>query len=366
MKNKPKVFIDTYYYKAAPAGIRTYIKELVNSALIHGSSNYIISHDLNKSSSNLKFLNSKSRAIRWLFQFKYLLWKQVFLPIKLKKCGADILICPDYVLPFWKLKAKKIVIIHDSLFWDYPLNYSNLWRKYYLKLIKLGINDSTIIATTSNYSKNNLIRIFPNINISVVYQSFEKSNNLLKSKKYDNKKLLLHVGSFEKRKNILFLVRAFKEFKKNIINKDFKLVLAGTTNFFGNSDEYNRIINFLDENNLNEEVIIPGYLIDSEIIKLYNQSMLYVFPSLEEGFGIPILESFNYGLPVICSNIKVFQEIGSGAVLQFDINDIKDLSLKIESLANNKNLREKLINKGFERVKLFSRLNFIKSMEELF
>ena len=94
--------------------------------------------------------------------------------------------------------------------------------------------------------------------------------------------------------------------------------------------------------------------------------MLYVFPSLEEGFGIPVLESFNYGLPVICSNIKVFQEIGSDAVLQFDINDIKDLSLKIESLANNKNLREKLINKGFERVKLFSRLNFIKSMEELF
>jgi len=161
-------------------------------------------------------------------------------------------------------------------------------------------------------------------------------------------------------------VRAFKEFKKNIINKDFKLVLAGTTNFFGNTEEYNRIINFLDENNLNEEVIIPGYLSDSEIIKLYNQSMLYVFPSVEEGFGIPVLESFNYGLPVICSNIKVFQEIGSDAVLQFDINDIKDLSLKIESLANNKNLREKLINKGFERVKLFSRLNFIKSMEELF
>jgi len=309
LKNKPKVFIDTYYYKAAPAGIRTYIKELVNSALLHGSSNYIISHDLNKSSSNLKFLNSKSRAIRWLFQFKYLLWKQVFLPIKLKKCGADILICPDYVLPFRKLKAKKIVIIHDSLFWDYPLNYSNLWRKYYLKLIKLGINDSTIIATTSNYSKNNLKRIFPNINISVVYQSFEKLNKVLNPRKLDNKKLLLHVGSFEKRKNILFLVRAFKEFKKNIINKDFKLVLAGTTNFFGNTEEYNRIINFLDENNLNEEVIIPGYLSDSEIIKLYNQSMLYVFPSVEEGFGIPVLNLLIMDCRLYVQTLKFFKKL---------------------------------------------------------
>ena len=77
----------------------------------------------------------KFRIIRWIYQFRYLLWKQLFLPILLYKNNIDYVICPDYVAPIL-CPSKKIVVIHDNLFWKYPQNYPRLWRKYFIGLIK--------------------------------------------------------------------------------------------------------------------------------------------------------------------------------------------------------------------------------------
>ena len=158
---KTRVYIDVFYFKTALSGLKTYIEELVNAIQIHGSDNieYIFSHYITKMKNNQFFVNSKYKLIRWFFQIRYLVWKQIFLPLKLILNKVDIVICPDYVAPII-CSCKKIVVIHDNLFWKYPKNYPKLWRNYYTKLIQFGLNSSSVIITTSNYSKAGLQPLF--------------------------------------------------------------------------------------------------------------------------------------------------------------------------------------------------------------
>ena len=357
------VLIDTFYLKAAPAGIKTYINQLIycSKNLKNKKINYIYSTNLNNGSSHY-FLNSSNRLVRWLFQLYYFIWKQILLPLKCLRYNPDILLCPDYVLPFWNLNLKKVVVLHDSLFWKNKDDYSKLWRWYYLKCIDFGINKSTTIVTTSEHSKKSLSKVLrKKNNIEVIYQSCYESN--IKKKVEKN---ILHVGSFEKRKNLMTLVKAFLTIKLNPLNKDFKLILAGTTNFFGKNSEYLYVKNFIKENKIEKDVIITGHVNDKEKNKLYSKAFLYVFPSNDEGFGIPIIEAFSNKLAVICSDIEVFNEIGNDAVLNFEKNNHKDLARKIELLINSDKLRLKLIEKGLKRLKIFSNENFINSYEKLF
>ena len=357
------VLIDTFYLKAAPAGIKTYTNQLVYCSKISKTKkiNYIYSTKIISHNSSI-FLNSNNRLLRWLFQLYYLIWKQIVLPIKCLKNKPDILLCPDYVLPFWNLNLKKVVVLHDSLFWKNREDYSKIWRWYYLKCINYGINESTTIVTTSEHSKKSLNKVLrKKNNIEVIYQSCSKN----KTKKKVEKNIL-HVGSFEKRKNLMTLVKAFLKIKSNPLNKDFKLILAGTTNFFGKNSEYLSVKNFIKENNIKKDVIITGHVNDQEKNKLYSKAFLYVFPSNDEGFGIPIIEAFSNKLPVVCSDIEVFNEIGNDAVLNFKKNNHIDLACKIELLINSDELRLELINKGLKRIQNFSNENFINSYEKLF
>ena len=299
------ILIDTYYHKVAPAGIKTYIEQLVKGSKISGSNhiNYIYSSEIKLDRKKPSVLNSNNRLLRWVFQINYFVWKQFILPFKCITHKVDVLICPDYVLPVWNLKAKKIVVLHDSLFWNHPEYYSLFWRYYYLNLINFGINKKTIIVTTSEYSKKSLKKVlnFKN-DIKVIYQSCSK--NTSKSLSQINKKNIIHVGSFEKRKNLLILLEAFLKIKSDKKNNQLKLVLAGSTNFFGQNKELKKIKKFIADNNLNNEVEITNYLSNKQIQKLYSSAFIYIFPSNSEGFGIPIIESFSNGVPVICSDLE--------------------------------------------------------------
>jgi len=366
VNKKKKIFIDTFYFKAAPAGIKTYIKELVASSEKSNSSKYIYiySHDIKKLENNLSYLNSSLKINRWIFQLNYFFWKQFILPIRVVLTNSDILVCSDYVLPFWKLPAKKMIVLHDTLFWKHPEYYSKLWRKYYLKSINMGIDKSTRIVTTSEYAKSNLTKVLNKKNeIKVIYQSV--SGKFVK-KINSKQRIILHVGSFEKRKDLMTLVEAFKKIKHKPKFKDLKLILAGETNFFGDDSEYQKIKIFIKENDLIKDIQITGYLSNKEVKKLYSKAFIYVFPSIEEGFGIPILESFSFGVPVICSDLKVFNEIGKDAILTFKKKDSINLSKKIEKLLTSDEKRNTLISNGFKRLNDFSRENFINSYENYF
>ena len=109
-------------------------------------------------------------------------------------------------------------------------------------------------------------------------------------------------------------------------------------------------------------MILAGYVSKEEASILYKNARIYVFPSLDEGFGIPILEALSFSVPVICSDIDVFKEIGGEYVEYFKVGDSNSLSNKISSILKSKNLKQKNNIKHLEK---FSRKNFIKGFEEI-
>ena len=359
---KTKVFIDIFYYKTALSGIKTYIEELLNAVKNNGSVDidYVISHDISKIDNNQFFINSKFRLVRWTFQLRYLIWKQLFLPIILYRKKIDYLICPDYVAPILS-PSKKIVVIHDNLFWKYPQNYPRLWRKYFIGLIKAGIDKKTQIVTTSNYSKDGLSDFFKKDSIKSIYQS---SGNAASNIKPHSKKYITHVGTFERRKDLLTLVKAYKKIIDNSYC-EYDLVLAGSTFINGSHKVYNEIINYINEHGLEKKVIIPGYISRNMINKFYSESIVYVFPSIDEGFGIPLIEAMKSGVPVICSDIEIFNEIGKDSALYFKVGDENDLFEKVKTLLKNEELRKDLISSGKQNIKRFNRKNFIKEFEKI-
>ena len=361
---KIRVYIDIFYYKTALSGIKTYIEELVQGINKYGREDveYIFSHDIEKLKNKQFFINSKFRLVRWFFQLQYLIWKQLVLPVKLTYNNADILICPDYIAPVFTL-CKKIVVIHDNLFWKYPANYPLLWRKYFIKLIKLGVSRNTEIVTTSRYSKNGLKNIFNNNKINYVYQSSERvylDDKINKSKDY-----ILHIGTFEKRKDLLTLVKAFKLFKDNT-KSNHKLVLAGSKYMNGNRQVYKSIKKYISKNNLFSSIIMPGYIKKKQAVYFYNNAFCYVFPSIDEGFGIPLIESLRAQVPVICSDIEIFKEIGGDSVIYFRKQDYNDLYNKLKFILADKTTIGDLISKGTKRAKSFNQKNFIKGFEKLY
>ena len=352
-----------FYYKTALSGLKTYIEELVNASKTYGSDEieYIFSHDIEKITNNHLFINSKFRIIRWIFQLRYLFWKQIILPVKLLINKVDIVINPDYVAPIICF-SEKIVVIHDNLFWKYPNNYPKIWRNYYTKLIELAIKPSCKIVTTSDYSRRGLESIFTKNKIVPIYQS---SDTFSSSKIYSKgKKYILHIGTFEKRKDLLTLVKAFKKLKDDL-DVDYKLVLAGSTYINGDNKVLLKIQEYLYKNKLFSSVIMPGYIDKNKVLYFFSNALIYVFPSIDEGFGIPLIEAMKLTVPVVCSDIPIFNEIADDSVIYFKKKNDKDLFQKMKQLIENKRLSKEFALKGFERAKKFNRHNFIKDFEKI-
>jgi glycosyltransferase involved in cell wall biosynthesis len=255
------------------------------------------------------------------------------------------------------------------LFWDYPKNYSFLWRKYFISLINFGINEKTQIITTSNHSKKNLLKVIKKTTlIHYVYQSFENvldSKNNFESKLQLPESYILHIGSFEKRKDLITLVKAFHVIKKQESNKKIKLVLAGAQVVNGNKKIIKQINRYVLNNDLENEVILPNYITNEDAYQYYKNALIYVFPSIDEGFGIPIIESFTNSLPVICSDTPIFKEIGNDSVCYFKMGNFISLSKKIQTLINSEDLRNEFSIKGKSQLNKFSRKKFIKGFEDL-
>jgi glycosyltransferase involved in cell wall biosynthesis len=287
------------------------------------------------------------------------------------KYNPDVLICPDFVAPLWQLRALKLCVIHDTLFWDYPKNYNALWRKYYIKLIKLGLRGNSSVITTSKYAKRKLEKLFSKKTppITAIFQSFLKSNvcdkSIEKSLNLENTDFLLHVGSFDRRKDLITLVKAFRLLKEAEINKNLKLVLVGQKTLNGNTKVLNELESYILKNNLSKSIFMTGYLTNEEICALYKKAIIYVFPSIDEGFGIPILEAFDNKIPVVTSNAGALVEVAEGAAEHYDAGDCTELFETLNKLITSESIRTNLIEKGTERLKAFSREKFIKHYEQL-
>jgi glycosyltransferase involved in cell wall biosynthesis len=164
----------------------------------------------------------------------------------------------------------------------------------------------------------------------------------------ENENLVLCVGVIQRRKNIARLVKAFEG-----LPDSWRLALAGAPDGFGAAEELRAV----DESPARDRIDVPGYVTSAELDSLYRRASMFAFPSLDEGFGMPILEAMAHGVPVLTSNCSAMPEVAGDAALLVDPLNIGDALLR---LAEDQSLRDDLIRRGLERVRQFTWESAIK------
>lgn len=283
---------------------------------------------------------------------------------KLKKMKIDVLHVPHYNIPLF-YRGKMIVTIHDLTHLILPEFLPNKFALFYAKfMLRMAVKRASTLITVSENTKNDILNFFkvdPN-KIEVVYNGVgdefiikppEKIEYLYK--KYNipkNKKILMYVGNMKPHKNLLRLLEAFSKLKN--IDK-YRLVLVGKS--FINQ------INLQNEEgklNITDYVIHTGIVSQEELVDFYNLSDLFVFPSLYEGFGLPIIEALSCGTNVVCSNTSSMPEVGGKFVNYFDPNNTEDITKSIEE-----NVDKKFDFDALKWVERFKWQNSSKKIEEI-
>lgn len=253
-----------------------------------------------------------------------------------------------------KTKVKSILTVHDLIFLRFPELYKPIDRKIYLWKMKKSCDEADKILAISEQTKRDLIvflGIYPE-KIDVVYQGcseiyFNQFSEVEKEKvrlKYSlPKDFILNVGTIEPRKNALLIVKALKNAKIKA-----PLVLLGKKTSYSE-----KIKAFVNENKMQNQVYFLHDVDFYDLPAIYQCAKIFVYPSFFEGFGIPIIEAYNSGVPTITSDIAIFKEVAGNATLFFENNNIESLSEKLLFLLENENEQKKYIELGYKRADFY-------------
>ena len=295
------ICIDTRDLRIAKTGARTYLEEICKE-LKKGHPGFRVYFI----DTFLPVYTGKNKIFKIIEHIRFFFWKQFSLPVICFTKGCDILYCTDYFLPFIKLNFKTAVVFYDAFFWEYPDQYNKLWLFLLQNIGVPAARKANAIITLSEHSKKQIAR-FVGIaadKIHAIHLAPKSSTRKLSVKDAPidpNKKYILHIGVLEKRKNLLNLIKAFDLLMKEGFN-DYYLVLVGNRvakSKINDSENIDQLITVLG---LQEKVILPGFISDEQLAFYYKNARLYTFVSINEGFGLPVLEAFQNDLPTIISN----------------------------------------------------------------
>lgn len=307
----------------------------------------------------IKVYSGKNKFMLMLEHIRQQVWKQIILPWKAWQRGCDIVYCNDYFAPYFHFGYKTVQVFHDALFYEHPEFSNPIWLQLFKKIAVPAARRSAFIITPTLFARERVHHFtkIPLEKIIAIHQgpkTLQFANTAMPSWLPTQKGIpyLLHVGVLEKRKNLPNLIHAFKKLKE--AGFPHQLVLIGKGNGKINSDDSQEILTTIDQLGLQQDIIMPGYLPDELLSVVYQNASLYVFPSINEGFGIPILEAFQFSIPVIVANNTCLPEVGAEAVISFDPFDPEDIYQKMSLVLNDASLQETMKQKGLERLKHFS------------
>ena len=288
------------------------------------------------------------------------LWRLFFeygVPLKIKKIKPDIFLSTDGWIPT-RLNIPVVNVIHDLNFLHHPEFVPPVVRRYYDRFFPKFAQQATQLATVSEYSRQDIIRSFqidPE-KIDVVFSGDNPAYKPLSDEQQDQVKrrytdgcdYFLFVGLIHKRKNLDNIFRAFDSFKEKDSNST-KLVVVGDKKWWAGEieDTYLKMRH-------RDDVLLLGRQPLDVVCELTASAMAMVYTSLFEGFGLPIVDSFNAQVPIITSNVTAMPEIAGDAAILVDPYNPDQLAEAMCSLQQNKSLRETLIQKGIARKGLFT------------
>ena len=281
----------------------------------------------------------------------------------------NLIIAPIYSPALLVTKTPFIFTLHDLQEHYYPQNFSWFQRKWRNFINTRLLKKSIKVICESNYVKNDIANIFhcintkievlpsPPQNIQYSYTEIDIINTLNKFNLTKNK-YIIYPAQFWKHKNHLKLIEAFK-----IINDkfpDIKLVLTGKQRF-----EYNNIIENISRQDLSDKVVFTEFVPDTELRILLKNANFLIMPTLFESISIPIYEAFQAGTPVCCSNVvSLPDQVGDAGVI-FDPYSVQSIAENALLLLVNKELKNTLVNKGYDKVNTLSDKWYIDSLEKI-
>ena len=259
-------------------------------------------------------------------------WEQLTLPSIIRQRHIDVLHSPANVLPERLPRScAGVVTLHDLAFMRFPNILKRSKRLYHRTFTIRSLQRATMVITDSDSTKQDAIELVgvPAERIQTVYLAVDpRFSNEIKAEELEafrqkqalTKGFLLYLGTLEPRKNITTIIEAYAQLRQKYAIEE-KLVLAGGKGWF-----YDAIFEKVQKLGLESEVMFPGYVADSEQALWYSAASAFVYPSLYEGFGLPVAEALSCGTPVVTSNVSSLPEAGADIALCVDPQNVEAMA----------------------------------------
>jgi glycosyltransferase involved in cell wall biosynthesis len=286
-----------------------------------------------------------------------LAWEQMRLPGMLDALGIDVLHSTHHTLPLFRVGCKRVVTIHDVTFFRIPGRYPPARRLYMQTLTRLAARVADAIIVPSQAVRDDVV-LFLNVTekrVSTVYEAAGDHYRPVEREEADaiaqrygiDAPFVLSVGSLEPGKNRRRVFCAMRRLRDDGL--DYRLVVVGQKAW-----KYEAEIALVDELGMRDRIIFPGYVGQDDLPALYGAATAFVFPSLYEGFGLPVIEAMACGTPVLTSNISATAEVAGDAALLVDPLSVDSIADGLRRLMTDVDLRADLSKRGLLRAAEFS------------
>lgn len=332
------------------------------------------------------YKNARFKKLAWPWPF---FWTIGRLSLEMIFKRPDVLFVPAHSLPLVSPK-KTVTTIHDIAF----ARESSLYQKklvrtdgrnkrkfinVFTKIISRGkyaansldyllwstqyaLNNAKAIIAVSQFTKDEIIGVYSRYyakKIKVVHNAYDNARYNYVSDDSERQAVLeryginspffLYVGRLEKKKNTAALVEAFALFKEKYPDTKVKLVMIGNAGF-----GYDEVKYIIEEYNLDQQIIMPGWAEEDDLPAIFSSALAFVFPTLHEGFGIPVLQAMACHAPCIISDLAVLREVAANAAFYFNPREKDDILRAMDLVFSDESLRQSLIERGIKRSSLFS------------
>lgn len=310
----------------------------------------------------------------------YPTWEQFALPKAAKKMGCEILHCTSNTAPIFT-DIPLITILHDIIYMEssyYKIltgsaspyqKFGNIYRKI---IVPWVVKKSDKIVTVSHFEKNRIAEFFGMKNedkldaiyngVSEHFQPITDENELkrVREKYHLPDHFFFFLGNTDPKKNTLGTLKAFSDFLKES-KSDYKLVMLDY-----DANELQKLLIEIGDTQLINQIVLTGYVINTDLPAIYSLCTIFLYPSLRESFGIPMLEAMGCGVPVITSNTSSMPEVAGDAAHIINPFHPHEITQGLHKILSDKSYYQSLSEKGLERNQLFSWRNMAKEYLKLY
>ena len=348
-----RICIDTSPAVHGRAGLGRYAHELTSALLAADKDNEYVAFyhrpedaHIDPPLDRLSHLTSNLDTKPW--RLAALLGQYLRIPQDRMLPGIDLFHATDHLLPRLS-RIKTVFTLHDLIFRLYPETHKPLNRWFLTLAMPRFLRAADAVIAVSENTKRDAVRFYglDEAKIQVVYEGVNprfrpaSAEEVARVRRIRDlpERFILSLGMIEPRKNLTALLEAYKRLLDQA--SPLRLVIAGKKGWL-----YRGFFERLHDLGLEDQVVFPGFVPEADLPALYSAADFFIFPSLYEGFGLPVLEAMACGTAVVCSNAASLPEVAGDAALMVDPHNVADLVEAISTLWNNEDLRRELQARG--------------------